>query len=338
MKKVKKTLAMLICLALMCMSVSAQGTPTENLLTPLAEAYITITETSSSNATTEIVYSGLQEFYSTVHELYPFVSDLELAQFTMTYTGLDEYELNSEEQILEMLDFYSVTTNTEYVAISEDGECRAVSQEEMISPLATWNSSDGYMKIDTTAADKGKNPQGYKQYVITAKATWLKFTLFRLTDTFAITYGGVFDDSHIVSSTFTHNGKCSICGKTVTHFCQEEYNSAGGNVNDPGIELDFAQANAVGVKFDLQELSCIHSVDGNLVNGLVDKTMYTTLQARILVPSLTEVRAAYAHKTIGISDISISGNISGDGVAPSFNIGIGITASKYSAAPVTLYP
>lgn len=262
----------------------------------------------------------------------------------MGYTG-QSYEGLPEEVILEELDFFEIATNEQIVRFLEDGTTETLTAEEYASvcnfengimPMATWTSDDGYMKI-ATAVSTGTKTSAGTQFTLSATATWLKYPLFRLKDTLAITYGNAtFDDSHSIISTFKETGKCEKCGKTFTWEGTEQYGNSGYIKSSSLIELDFAQSHAVGTKCDLKTISCNHTDEyGNSGDYATTTSIVSTIQFRVLASTTTEARTAYAHSQVGGS-ITISGSVSGTSVTPTFSGSGFLTAKKYSAAPVTL--
>ena len=88
----------------------------------------------------------------------PAISDIELAEYVMDYTG-QSYDGLSDETILETLDFTEISTVEQIFRAKEDGTVEELTPEEVeilleysdISPAASWESDDGYIQITTTA-------------------------------------------------------------------------------------------------------------------------------------------------------------------------------------------
>ena len=94
MKKfVKAFLTMAMCFSMLSSNALAAESEIPGL-SVLADEYISV---SVSN--TEIVYSNLQEFYVAAKEEIPAISDIELAEYVMDYTG-QSYDGLSDETIL----------------------------------------------------------------------------------------------------------------------------------------------------------------------------------------------------------------------------------------------
>lgn len=269
-----------------------------------------------------------------------------MSKAVLDYTEQD-YSTLDDNVILETLDFSEISTVDQVYRTKEDGTTELLSPEEAniildtpLDTLASWESDDGYMKL-TTSASKGSKTSYGTPFTLSCTATWLKFPVFRLTDTLAIVYTGTFDDSYMITSTFNELGKCSECGKTFKWSETEKYGPEGNRPphfieNSDMIELDFNQANAIGTKCDLKIISCVHLVGlGSPANMATTTRMFSTIRFRILCDKTGEARAAYAHTKLAGS-VSISGSISGSGVTPSFNGALNIIAAKYPGAPVTL--
>lgn len=341
----KRTMSFGLALLMLCSLAAntAFAASPESVLESLAGDYIIISNTDDGTT-----YSNLQAFYSAAKQELSAVSDLELAKYVMDYTGQSYVDL-SDEIILETLDFLEITSAVQIFQVKEDGTAdeltlaeAAIALNSSVAPNAVWESDDGYMKI-TTYASKGTKGTNGTPYTLSATATWLKYPTFRFTDTFAIVYGGTFDDSYVITSTFKETGKCSECGATFNWDEKEEYGPESAN-SDPHfiknseiIELDFAQAQAIGAKCDIKVISCVHLLAGTPVNYAETTKMETYIRFRILTSAATEARAAYAHTKLS-GKINISGSVSATGVSPSFSGTLSIIYSKYSAAPVTLLP
>ena len=343
MKKfVKAFLTMAMCFSMLSSNALAAESEIPGL-SVLADEYISV---SVSN--TEIVYSNLQEFYVAAKEEIPAISDIELAEYVMDYTG-QSYDGLSDETILETLDFTEISTVEQIFRAKEDGTVEELTPEEVeilleysdISPAASWESDDGYIQITTTASKGTKGSNG-TPFTLSGTATWLKYPAFRFTDTFAIVYGGTFDDSYVITSTFSETGKCSECGKTFRWNGTEKYGPETNNQNphfiesSDLIELDFAQSHAIGTKCDLKTISCMHLAGlGTPVNFAETTKLTSTIRFRVLTSDTTEARAAYAHTKLS-GKITIGGSVSASGVTPTFSGVLDIIYSKYTAAPVTL--
>lgn len=339
----KKLLSAILCLSMVfAMSVTAfaEGT-TPNNLQSLANEYITVSHTEN-----ETIYSNIQEFYAAAHAELPSVSDIDLAKAVMERTNQD-YSNMSNDVILEVLDFTEITSVEEVYHTLEDGTVEVLTVEEAqaildnpCAPMAEWESDDGYMKMTTYASAGTKGAYG-TPFTLSCTAKWLKYPAFRLTDTLAIVYGGTFDDSYTIYSTFKETGSCAQCGRTFSWDETESYGKEVGNnnphfiTNSSMIELDFAQAQAIGAKHDIKVVSCVHPVAGTTANFASTTKMESYIRFRVLCNSTTEARAAYAHTKLA-GTISISGSVSSTGVSPSFSGALNIIAAKYTAAPLTL--
>ena len=66
--------------------------------------------------------------------------------------------------------------------------------------------------------------------------------------------------------------------------------------------------------------------------------MSSYVNFHILVTSPGEVQAAYAHKTFGVNDVSISVTVTPSGITPSFNMTAGVKSVNYLAGKISVSP
>ena len=326
--------ALLLCAILFFTSTfSHASAPNEaEMLKALADAYIVCEQKTASQA----IYSNLQGFYSKVREQLPSVNDTELALFTLNYLGSSEDSpILSGDNPLAILEGFSLVTTVEYSRFKENGEVETLSPSA-ITPFATWTSEDGCLRLSTSYLDLGTS-QGYRRYSVTASANWIYFPNNRLTDTFALAYGGELDHSAITTS-FTHEATCSVCGKKFRTFAQDvyEYNSATGTTrNDPGVELNFSTSHAVNSIFTLQNYICNH---GTFTKPTTDTKIQSIIGCVIKVNALTSVQSVYSHKYWGVSDITFNASLSGSGLIISVGGKFGVNSTEYYAVPVSVSP
>lgn len=338
----KKFLSVLVALTMiftlsMTAFAAAEGNPN---LSDLATEIITV-----STVDDETIYSNIQDFYVAARAEFPSVQDIDLAKAVMERTGQD-YTNMSDELILENLDFTEITSTEAVYHLLENGTVEILTPAEAAqiidnpaAPMAEWTSEDGYLKL-TTFANAGSKISNETPYTLSCTATWLKFPVWRLTDTLAIVYGGAFDDDYTITSTFNETGKCSYCGRTLSWSGTESYGKDGTSSahfikTSDLIELDFAQSQAIGTKLDLKAVSCMHPVDQTAANFAQTTKITGYIRFRVLCDSTTEARAAYAHTKLAGS-VTISGSVSSSGVSPTFGGALDIIAAKYCAAPLTL--
>ena len=338
----KKKLAALFLALVMCASLCVPAFALEASKPTLAElAAEHITVSVSENETT---YANLQEFYLEAREVLPSVSDMDLAKSVLDFTN-QPYDDLSEKSILETLDFLEITTTEQFFHVKEDS-AEEVSLEdivqiesESVSPLATWTDDDGYIKIVTTAS-KVDSTTSDIPFILTARATWLKYPVFRFTDTFAITYGGTFDDSYVIESTFTEAGKCSECGEVFSWDETEQFGPEGLQTphfieNSDLIELDFSQSHAIGAKIDIKTIYCAHESEGSTVNYAHTTKLTTYLRFRVLASETTEAKAVYVHTKLS-GKITVGASVVDNSVTPTLKGTLTIVYSDWYANPVTL--
>lgn len=311
-------------------------------LDDIAEEYISL-----SNQNNEVIYSNLTEFYNQVRMHIPEISDIELAEYLICYADLG-YEYADDIEKLEVLEFVELRKSCELYCVAEDSiseieNLSALSSNSMVMPLAEWESEDGYLFIETNCGVAVKQSNGDTAYVLSAEATWLKEPSIRLVDTFAITYGGAFDDTYDITATLYRSETCTFCGRKPYVNAKEIYGPDSDGVSrlkqsSSSIELDFSQANSVGMKFSVARVGCYHvpSSDSTVsYNYATYGTLSVTLKFRVLVSSTTEAKVAYAHKTFG-ADVDIGATVEGKSVTPTFSVSLVSMANTYVAPPVTL--
>lgn len=345
----KRVLSLLLALA-MCLSLSVPAwaeLPNANALSSLASQHILITE--EADGTT---YSNLQEFYSAAREYYPTISDYELAAFTFTYVQPETaflLETLSQETILDYLTALSVTTDSTIMRVSSDGsvnvatlgEIQGLSEHTVLNPNGTSVTSDGYIEFYTTKVQKSMVGTDRK-YTLSATARWLVFPNERYTDTLAITYGGVFDDSVTITANHYNYGVCSQCGsvKRLNESISYGIPASGSSPQDLEtsnyMSFDYSTSNAVGVQTDLVRLSCFHANSNETpINYLEERNLYTTMSIGVLVSNTSETKAAYAHTKVDVS-VDISATASGTSITPVFSITANWKTTNYTAPPLTL--
>lgn len=311
-------------------------------LDDIAEEYISL-----SNQNNEVIYSNLAEFYDQVRIHIPEISDIELAEYLICYADLN-YENADDIEKLEVLEFVELRKSCELYCLKEDSISEIdnqfiLSSESTVMPLADWESEDGYLLIKTNCGVGEKQSNGDTAYVLSADATWLKEPSIRLVDTFAITYGGAFDDSFDITATLNRSETCTWCGNKPAINENEKYGPDSDGVSrltqsSSAIELDFSQANSIGMKFSVARVGCYHVPSSDTTvsyNYAKYGTLSVSLKFRVLVSSTTEAKAAYAHKTFGL-DVDIGATVQEKSVTPTFSVSIISVANTYVAPPVTL--
>ena len=338
MKKIIACIMALFFVLQMPMLGVAVETPTT--LDEIASEYILVEYVDG-----ETVYSNLMVFQEVARDNFPDLSDLMLAEFIITYTGLF-YEDCTDSKKLEVLDFVEVRKTVQIIKMSELTDSmlasnNLVNSNSSIMPAAVWENDD--MRITTTCG-VGTKVGDDTPYVIKATAEWLVFPTMRLTDTFAIAFGGVFDDSYNITAKYYHTEFCAHCESSPVIRTYEVYGP--DTTGEPRllfesdyIDLYFSQDNAIGMKFPTNRIGCYHTSSAGSVGTTsyaYTTMMQVSLEFRVLVPSTTAARATYVHKTFGVTDVTIGATVEGQTVNFRLEVEAGVKYIQYPALPITL--
>lgn len=256
-----------------------------------AEAHTTLDEIASEYIMVEYVegetvYSNLMIFQEVARENFPDLSDLMLAEYIIAYTGLF-YEDCTDSKKLEVLDFVEVRKTVQIIKMSELADSTLTSNNlttsnSPIMPAAVWENDN--MRITTTCG-VGTKVGNDTPYVIKATAEWLIFPTMRLTDTFAIAYGGTFDDSYNITAKYYHTEFCVHCESSPVIRAYEVYGpDATGEprflFESNCIELYSGQDNAIVMSFPTNRIGCYHTSSAGSVGttSYAYTTMISTIQ------------------------------------------------------------
>lgn len=310
-------------------------------LDEIADEYIWVEEVDG-----ETIYSNLLNFALRAKEVFPDVADLELAEYLIEYTGLF-YTGVSDEEKLEVLTFEEIRISSNLYCVSENGMSE-IDSIGLLPSYATlqeseWESENGYLMITTSCGVGAKKDNGDVPYVLSAKAEWIREPAIRLRDTFAITYGGVFDDSYDITATFYHEELCATCGNTPIMNEREVFGPDTDGVSryketSSNIELDFSQDYAIGMKFPVTRIGCYHYLSSDSAtptNCAACSDMYVTLKFRVLISGTSQAKAAYAHTRIS-ANVSIGATFDGETIKPEITVGVAALPKLYLANPITL--
>ena len=269
-------------------------------------------------------YNNIDSFWETAHALYPNATDRELASFVIEYIGQDSSAL-SEEDLLNVLQYKSISTSTSYITVAENGNYQELSEEEFaLMPLDIYNSPDGYMKLETNYALK-RTVGSEKYFGVWVCATWLKWPAIALNDVLILSTNGVFDSSHnesaYVNQTFYCNS-LSICSK---------YSLVNRTVNKNSPikdDLILKYSNYTPyISFVPLSPKC------NYCGGPAKDIYFRAyLSYGIITSGTCNIQAHYGHTTIGITDIGVG--IKNGEVTLTPKLGAQIT--QYDAQPVTV--
>ena len=294
---------------------------------------------------TVIQYSNIDRFEdeNTTGQLSKEAS-MELAKAILKEVrGNDVLYILSEDYILEALTYQEVIETVSYIKTQEDGTCQYMSKEAMLADIGKFlpnnqnsglllsatppsdfiderTSSDGYMKLVTTAVRVKSPPSCYDEqehyYLLSVYSQWLIEPLYTYEDVLALSYGtAIYDDSYGVYAYISESELCSVCDYSNSFYYDEIYKNDTANYNKPGankyIEIDFPGGTGVAcyVNFVKHIGSCKHVVltsDVPMNCAYINK-MKSYLQTRVSSQGNNfEVRSAYSHKWTGIGSISVS--------------------------------
>lgn len=313
-------LALTTCFSL-CTPILAVN-PDEHLTDALATVAgdtIQITTTVDEGESTLTTYSNIALFVETVHNTLPDVSNEDVAYFLASYTGQNT-ELIPLEDILDMLTYSSISTTASIVVVDDNGISTAYSGDAV--PAVIWTSDDEYMQIDTCFG-KRFTLDGESYYNVWATATWLDYPAICMQDAFVIGTSGTFDDSVTEKGWVHQTFKCRDCNR-YTYWNRSVDKE---NTIDDDLSLEYDTFVPV-LHFDPITARCEHCGDYN-----ADDILFSVyLKYGMIADESVNIQSGYAHKTLGIGNISVGIDISG---TPSFSAGLS-TVKKYIARPVTV--
>ena len=319
MRKIISVFLILAILSAVTVSVAASENVT---IDDIAKDIITMTAAKDEKGNDVYTYDNIDVFINTVRQELPELTDIEIANFIMEYTG-HKYRFPTDATDLFVLDFKSVTTTVEmhFDSVVEDDSI------DIITPRATWESDNHAMTIVTSCA-LTESIGTKKKYTIYANAYWNEdgFPAMRLEDTFAVAHSAVYDDSVNEGGSFDQIFYCNKCGEYTTR----SYSVTGDYTTDGTLKLKYADF-APYIAFN----SFLKRCDYCVIGSPEDVYFGAFLHYGIIVNSgNANVQAGYAHKTFGPED-SVSVGVSSDKIL-SFSANFGTIIVDYTAEPVTI--
>ena len=291
----------------------------ENALLELANSKINITEQIDEYGVCTTTYTSLDVFVADAKQLYPEISENELATFLLKYTGQD-YEAVPEEEYLKCLSYDNITVSSSYVRVDQEGNSQVLDND--VLPYATWESTDGYMRI-TTIYSYDKTVGSKKYYVIAATAKWLNYPLVALGDAFALGTTGTFDSTYNEGGKVSQKYYCSVCDKTIT----KNRSVSSSDTSDGDLKMKY-DSNLPSLTFTPKQPVC------STCNKTGTHKLFTAyLTYRIRISDDATIYAAYGHKTVGAGSIDVSYSDKKISFASSV---VGTKITNYSARPVTI--
>ena len=319
MRKIISVFLILAILFAVTISVAAS----ENItMDDIAKDIIAITVAKDEKGNDIYTYDNIDVFINTVRQELSEITDIEIANFIMEYTG-HKYRFPVDATDLFVLDFKSVTTTVEmhFDSRVEDDSIN------IIKPRATWESDNHAMTIVTSCA-LTKSVGTKKNYTIYANAYWNEdgFPTMRLEDTFAVAHSAVYDDSVSEGGSFDQVFYCDKCGE----YTLRSYSVTGDNKTEGTLKLKYADF-APYIAFNSFVKRCDYCAIGSPKDAYFGVFLYYGV---IVNSGNANVQAGYAHKTFGPDD-SVSVGISSDRIL-SFSANVGTIIVDYTAEPVTI--
>ncbi|MBQ4348586.1 MAG: hypothetical protein IJC79_03110 [Clostridia bacterium] len=314
----KKLLSILLTISILFTMTSfafAEETPT---MMSIADEVIDISVSVDISGNEVFTYDNIDIFINAVRNELPDLTDAEIAQFIMLYTGQEQI-VPIEDAYLFVLEFKSITTTKTYISTTSVTDDR----ENIATPLASWESNDGAMTI-TTNYGLRKTVNGNKYFSVYANAWWEDFPFLRTTDVLAIGSNAVYDDSYDENGYVNQIFYCEDCKEFTTM-----YSSVSGDNRISGNAEMLYENLFPYIEFNSYTARC-----NNCNIGDVDDNMFNVfLNFGIIVPTVANIQAGYGHTTFGLTGISVS--ISADKVL-SISGNFGTVVKDYIAEAVTV--
>lgn len=179
-----------------------------------------------------ITYSGIDVFVDEAHSELPSISDAEITQFLIEYTGQSKLNI-SEEEANTYLNSKEIVINNRFVKIDENGTKTEIDKDEITAELdrekfsialSKYQSNNEYLEFTTIIARQSDVVDGYVDYRVGAYATWLKMPKWHLTDLLFID----FSDNVVFDSNQEIYGKLEetiTCHEVESHYKSQAWKS-----------------------------------------------------------------------------------------------------------------
>lgn len=311
-----------LCMALVMVVSMALGVSAKQVsLDDLAEETIEVSEDRQESGALVYTYEKIDVFIEKARMMFPTIEDVELAYFLLEFTG-QSCEAAPEEEALLMLEYDNISISTSYIRVSETG-CEEVDPSQEIATCDIFNSSDGYMQLETGFTKTGTTGST-KRFNVWTIATWLKYPEVCLQDVLVVGTNGSFDDSYdefgYVRQVFT----CLSCGQE-TVYKRDVDRTTMSNFD---AWMEYTSGGIPAMKFVPLTPRCDYC--GGTAR---DKVFRAFIRYGVLVEGSGMIQAAYGHKTLGPSDISVGVDANG---MPSISVGWTSRITTYNARAVTL--
>lgn len=324
----KKLLSVLLAISIL-LSLSLTSYASDSLtqdLYKIAGNTIYLTQEVQDSGAEVTTYNNIDAFFESARSLYPNTPDVQLASFIIDYIGQDSSVL-SEEELYNVLQYKNISTSTSILKITQDGEVEELSEEEAIMPLDIFTSTDGYMQLETSFSLK-KTVGADKYFSVWTYATWLKYPAVAINDVLVLTTTGTFDSSVTESGYVNQTFKCSSLSNCPQYTLRQRSVNKNRRVMDD-LALEYS-SNTPYISFTPISPRCDYCTGG--MGPAKDVYFKAYLSYGVITSSTCNIQATYGHKTLGVSNISVSiedGNVV-------FVPQVGAIVQSYPARPLTL--
>lgn len=317
----KRFLSYLLLFSISLTSLLLPASAANTSLETLAENTIQVSKRLEDSGAVVYTYTQIDTFVNQVHEEFPYMDDLTIAKFVADYFNMDTTYM-PDERILQIIQYNNLSISQDNIYQLKDGTILCTDIDDPV-PYSVWNSSDGYMTIQTWSIYE-KTVNGEDYFLVSADAKWYNFPKMRLEDKFVLGTNATFDDSYTEYGSAKQVFYCSnhAVETTISPYVTKNNLTSG--------DLRMEYESFVPVLCYNSRLPYCSYGDSDYSS---DRTFYTSIGYRIITNGSANIQAGYAHKTVGVTGVSVS--ISADG-APGFSAGIGTVFTPYIARAVTV--
>lgn len=165
-----------------------------------------------------ITYSGIDVFVDEAHAKLPNISNAEITEFLVGYTGQSKLNI-SEKEANTYLNSKEIVIDNRFVKVDEYGTETKLDKEEIAAELdkekfsialSKYKSNNEYLEFTTIIARQSDVTDGYVDYRVGAYATWLTMPKWHLTDLLFIDFSdnASFDSSQEIYGKLEETIRC----------------------------------------------------------------------------------------------------------------------------------
>ena len=316
----------------MCFSLipTANAMDATSKMQSLANEIITYSQRIDVSGTPVVYYSNIDKFVAEVKSTYQEITDYEIGEFILRYTG-QYYDGLTEQNILDALTFQDMTSTKQYFTVDEEGnmQMRTALPEQMreSSPTPAALTEDD-MSILTTYSKVGTDGKE-NIYKVWAVAEWINFPAICIKDAFYLGKTGTFDDEYTENGSVSQIFWCNNCKKqTYMRRNVDANNTVNGDTS-----MKYAPGGAPYLQFTPYSPRCDHCDAG----AVIDRQFLVSIQYWMRADESVELQAGYAHTTFSVGIPEISVTIGATGVSFGFSGSIlGTSIETYYPRAVTV--